>query len=324
MCFGYNLGGKRFCMLIQNTAIGNLITELLTLPELYGVPLPIFLSWRGHYQEPIEAQTVLGEKMTAILEALQVSYTVVENPNDVTKIDKGLESCFDMHRAHVFLLSPQLWDNVSPPKASVAGMPAFEAKKVSDIGYSGQPELTRYGAIQTIVESLSDKEILFPQIGFPAREVYATGDRDRNFYLLGALGSASLVGLGYAICRPDLHVTVLDGDGAMVFNPNQMMELAQYMPNNLRVVVLDNGSWGSTGNQPTLTSTGTNLALIGQACGLKPWRRVTSRQEWADAIAENTSQQVIHFMISPGNAKVGNIDLKASEIVARFTAATTK
>ncbi len=58
-------------MLIQNTGLGNLVTELYTIQKLYQAALPIFVSWRGYYQEPIEAQIIFGSKVEALLNAIE-------------------------------------------------------------------------------------------------------------------------------------------------------------------------------------------------------------------------------------------------------------
>jgi len=50
-------------------------------------------------------------------------------------------------------------------------------------------------------------------LGSPTYDVFAAGDRDRNFYLWGAMGGASIMGLGLAIARPDQQVLVITGDG---------------------------------------------------------------------------------------------------------------
>ena len=68
--FGRSLAGRRSAMCIQSTGLGNLITELYTMQRLYETALPIFVSWRGYYQEPIEAQIILGEKLEGLLDAL--------------------------------------------------------------------------------------------------------------------------------------------------------------------------------------------------------------------------------------------------------------
>jgi len=36
-------------------------------------------------------------------------------------------------------------------------------------------------------------------LGSPAYDVYAAGDRDRNFYLWGAMGGSTSMGLGLAL-----------------------------------------------------------------------------------------------------------------------------
>jgi sulfopyruvate decarboxylase subunit beta len=133
---------------------------------------------------------------------------------------------------------------------------------------------------------------------------------------MGALGSATLVGMGLAEARPDLNVTVLDGDGGFILNPNQMLELSQNCPKNLSVVLLDNGSWGSTGSQPTLTSKGLNLAAFGVAVGTPPWHRVTNRDQFEEARSRNG--QLMHFLIRPGNADVPTLTVPAREMARRF------
>ena len=75
--FGWHLGGRRGAMLIQSTGLGNLITELITLPVLYQLPLPLLVSWRGHGDEAIEAQTVLGGRITGMLYGLGIPFSEI-------------------------------------------------------------------------------------------------------------------------------------------------------------------------------------------------------------------------------------------------------
>jgi sulfopyruvate decarboxylase len=321
LAFGWAMGRRRPALLIQNTGLGNLITELMTLPILYGLPLPLMVSWRGHYQESIEAQTILGERIIPLLHGLEIPVTVVESPDDLRALDDGIRQCFEHPRVQVFLLSPRLWEGEQLEEAPEVGYPRIAAVHIREEGFEGTPELSRYQAIQVILESLGDDEVMVAQIGFPAREACAIKDRERNLYLLGALGSATLVGIGLAEARPDLKVTVLDGDGAFILNPNQMFELRQNCPQNLSVVLLDNGSWGSTGSQPTLTSRGLNLAAFGAAIGTPPWDRVATPSQWQ--AVRSRKRQLVHFLIRPGNADVPPIAMPAREMTTRFQQAIT-
>lgn len=314
---GWALGGRRCGLLIQSTGLGNMVTELLTLPVLYELPLPVFVSWRGHYREQIEAQRILGERVVPMLKSLGVEVTTVDTVNDLAKVDGGLQRCFEESTVEVFLLSPQLWEGESvAEKKAATGTPRPKAVALKEPGFDEEPALSRYEAIETILHKEDPETIVLVQIGYPSREAYYAADRDRNFYLLGALGSATLVGLGLADARPDLEVLVLDGDGACLFNPNQLLELGQSFPDNLTVAVLDNGSWGSTGSQPTLSASGLNLPAMGRTAGTPRWFRAVTGDDWRRG--RINQEQVIHFLIRPGNANVGTIPMSATDIRKRL------
>lgn len=316
LAFGWAMGGRRAALLMQSTGVGNLITELLTLPVLYQLPLPVLVSWRGHYKEPIEAQRLLGERLVPMLQALRVPVSVIETADDLPALGQGLARCYASSAVEFFLLSPRLWEDDGPAAQPVVGHPRLARVAVEEPAFDASAGLTRFEAIRAVLHGLDEKAAVVAQIGYPAREAYAARDRDRNLYLLGALGSATLVGIGLAQARPDLEVIVLDGDGAFLLNPNQMLELGQSCPPNLRVVLLDNGSWGSTGSQPTLTSCGLNLAAFGAALGTPRWERVTDEAGWRQARARGA--RLVHFLIRAGNADVGTIPLSASAIAQRF------
>jgi sulfopyruvate decarboxylase len=323
--FGWHLGGRRGGMLIQSTGLGNLITELITLPVLYHCPLPIFVSWRGHGAEAIEAQTILGRRIPGMLSGIGLPFSQIIEFDDMQKIDQGLSACYATSTIHVFLLSPMLWEKDHHPESVPEPdkpRPRMNNISIQMKSYKGIPEFSRYSAIELILETIPPRTVLICQLGYPSREAFKIKDRSRNFYLLGALGSATLVGIGLAEARPDLNVMVLDGDGSYIFNPNQFFELAQVAPENLTVVILDNGAWGSTGSQPTLSAAGLNLSVLGSAAGTQKWCRVSRQQDWNKAMAKGEKR--IHFLIQPGNAPVPTIPLNAIEIKERFLSAIDK
>lgn len=316
LCFGRSLANKRSAMMIQNTGLGNLVTELYTMQKLYQTALPIFVSWRGHFQEPIEAQIIFGGKVETLLKAIDVEYVILETGADLEGIEQDLADCYAQNKVKVYLCSPQLWEQ-NTPDYHVFGQPKIKAISVDVPGYDGTPTRKRYDAIGTIVEAVNDNDIVLSQIGFPSKELYNNKDRDMNFYMLGALGAATEVGIGLAKSIEGRHVYVIDGDGSFFFNPNQLLDLASYNPKNLTIICLDNGSWGSTGNQPTLSSQGYNLSAIVKSVGIESTVMTDDTAELVDAIQQKT--RFIHYMIEAGNDKVGGeIPLKATEIKQRF------
>jgi len=105
-------------------------------------------------------------------------------------------------------------------------------------------------------------------LGSPTYDVFAAGDRDRNFYRWGAMGGAAIMGLGLAIAQPDQQVLVITGDGEQLMGLGGLSTIGAQQPKNLSVVVLDNGHFGETGMQRSQTSLGTDLAAVAKACGI--------------------------------------------------------
>jgi sulfopyruvate decarboxylase subunit beta len=322
LCFGRSLGGKRSAMMIQNTGLGNLVTELYTLQKLYQTGLPIFVSWRGYYQEPIEAQIIFGGKVEDLLKAIDVEYQILSKAEDLDNLTAEVAACFADNKVKVFLMSPQVWEQNNPDFHEF-GHPRIDPVSVDVPAYQGTPTVTRYGAIGQIMPTIDDADIALSQIGFPSKEVYNTKDRYTNFYMLGALGSAVEVGIGLALSVPERHVYIIDGDGSMFFNPNQLLDLASMQPENLTLICLDNGSWGSTGNQPTLSSQGFNLSGIAQSLGIESRVMTDDKAEMQQGLRDK--KQFVHYFIKAGNDKAGGeIPLTALSIKQRFMRAIAR
>ena len=61
------------------------------------------------------------------------------------------------------------------------------------------------------------------------------------------MGSASSIGLGLAVARPDKKVMVLDGDGSLLMQLGSLVTIAGQSPANLYHFVFANGLHQSTG-----------------------------------------------------------------------------
>ena len=103
-------------------------------------------------------------------------------------------------------------------------------------------------------------------LGSPTFDVAACGDHPLNFYLWGAMGSATMVGLGLALARPDRRVAVITGDGEALMGIGSLATVGVQQPSNLAIVVLDNGHYGATGMQPSHTRAGIDLVAVAAAC----------------------------------------------------------
>jgi sulfopyruvate decarboxylase subunit beta len=164
---------------------------------------------------------------------------------------------------------------------------------------------------------LTDSAVVV-NIGVPSKEYHAIGDKPSVFYMLGSLGLASAIGLGIARFT-DKRVVVIDGDGSLLMTPNILQHIAQHPKDNLTVVAVDNGAYGSTGNQASATATsGIDLELLAMVYGIRETAWVGSPEDIDAVFSSHPLPRFIHVMTAPGNAKVDNVALGGEAIKQRF------
>ncbi|MHA1438254.1 MAG: sulfopyruvate decarboxylase subunit beta [Promethearchaeota archaeon] len=178
--------------------------------------------------------------------------------------------------------------------------------------------MKRFDALREIVSLLSD-QLVICNLGIPSKELYYLKDREKNFYMLGSMGLASSIALGVAISKPEKRVWCIEGDGSILMNLGSLSTIANIAPKNLTLLVIDNKSYGSTGNQKTYTSQNTKLEKIAEGSGFKSIY-VIERLEKIIPILKNLGSRC-HFILiktEPGNALVENIPLHPLKIKERF------
>jgi sulfopyruvate decarboxylase subunit beta len=143
----------------------------------------------------------------------------------------------------------------------------------------------RLEALNAIYDRLQDR-IVITIMGAVAAELQSIGHRPNFFYLQHAMGLASSMGLGIALSKPDRQVIVFDGDGSILMNLGGLTTLARYRPRNLVHVIFDNESLLSVGGFPTATATGSDLAAIAAAAGIKRTARVSAVDDFTSAFDE--------------------------------------
>ena len=121
--------------------------------------------------------------------------------------------------------------------------------------------------VSALIDRVPDA-LIVTGLGSASYDVFAHGERDGNFYLWGAMGGAVPVGLGLALAQPDRSVVVVTGDGEMLMGIGSLGSAAVRAPDNLTVVVLDNGHFGETGMQRSHSSLGTDLVAVARGFGI--------------------------------------------------------
>ncbi len=157
-------------------------------------------------------------------------------------------------------------------------------------------------------------------LGSPTWDAAATEDSALNFYLWGGMGGAACVGLGLALARPDRPVCVLTGDGEMLMGIGSLSTVARKAPQNLTILVLDNGHYGETGMQPSASDT-TDLARVAAACGIADSRSIatmTDLEADAGTYFARTGPVFRRILIATGDAPRVLPEKDGVKLKARF------
>ena len=175
-------------------------------------------------------------------------------------------------------------------------------------------------AIAKLISLVNDEYVVCAN-GFISRDTFNAKDRPRNFYMLGSMGQASSIGLGFAMARPDRKVVVFDGDGNLLMNLGVLAMISKIKPLNLIHVVLDNECYDSTGGQPTISSQ-IDLARVAEGCGIRNVIRKKEGEDIASAFKECLEKEGPSFiLIKVGrdpSEKVPRVKIAPSEIARRF------
>ena len=127
--------------------------------------------------------------------------------------------------------------------------------------------IDRRAFVASLLGELQDA-LLVTGLGSPSYDVFAAGDRDLNYYLWGAMGGSTSLGLGLALAQPSRSVVVITGDGEQLMGIGSLATIGAKQPKNLSIVVLDNGHFGETGMQRSHSSLGTDLVAVAKGFGI--------------------------------------------------------
>ncbi len=128
--------------------------------------------------------------------------------------------------------------------------------------------MNRADLTRRLASRLNNEEAVVGGIGNTHFDLWASGQRAQNFYMLGSMGLAIPIALGVSLAQPQRQVFALEGDGSLLMQLGALGTVASVKPRNLAIFVWDNGAYQITGAQPTLTAKGVDLVAIARGAGL--------------------------------------------------------
>ena len=86
ICAGAYLGNKLPCIMMQNTGIGNSVNSIVSLLQLYQMPVVFLISYRGTPGEPVGAHGGMASVTEDILNTLRIPMLNCNVEEDLNKI----------------------------------------------------------------------------------------------------------------------------------------------------------------------------------------------------------------------------------------------
>lgn len=178
--------------------------------------------------------------------------------------------------------------------------------------------MIRSEVIESLIPVISDHFVVC-NIGLPSQELHMLDDQPTNFYMLGTMGLASSIGLGLALAQKQ-KVIAIDGDGSVLTNFGTLPTIANNVANNYILLIIDNGSYGSTGDQPTYAGRKTSLAAVAEACGCEHVIECQAEDtaEVMQKALDSDQMTIIVCKCASGNIKVPVIEMDPVVIRDRF------
>lgn len=273
MAAGGWLGGALGAVLLQNSGLGNVVNPLSSLCLPYRIPAVLIVSWRGRPGDDDAPHHVpMGSATMAILKTFDIPHHVLDAADDVTQVVANLAATATATRRPAALVVPK---GTFPATAAARAAQHELFLEERLMLQTAEPVMFQSAGIRATRSQIVDTTLTaFPHAavvsttGYMSRALAARGAESRWFPMQGSMGYACALALGVAEMRPRVPVVVLDGDGAILMRLGSLATVGNRRPPAFVHVVSDNGTYASTGGQPT-ASAGVRLELIAAACGYR-------------------------------------------------------
>lgn len=270
MASGAALAGHRGVAMMQNSGLGNAVSPLTSLNQVFRIPLLLIVTLRGEPGRADEPQHELMGRITPrLLQTMAIDWAWFPRAADEIEpvLRRAAEHMDTTSRPFALLMKKGAVESAPPacrPRRAEAG-PTAEAAN----GSPAEDRPRRDEVLQELVAAAPVTDtVLIASTGYCGRQLYAIEDRDNHFYMVGSMGCAASLGLGLSLVLPGRRVVVIDGDGAALMRMGNMATVGACAGDNFYHLLLDNHAHESTGGQATVTDR-IDFPAIARACGYR-------------------------------------------------------
>ena len=263
---GTAIGGKPAIAMMQNSGLGNAVNPLTSLHYIFRIPMIIIVTHRGDPKLSDEPQHELMGQITAkLLDDMCIPWAAFPDKEKAVMpaLQKALQHIEKDQRPYGFIMQKGA---VAPHGLQLSNLTKANKTRRRKFKNRGARPSRSEALTNIIAHTPETNTVVIASTGFTGRELFALADRPNQLYLVGSMGCAASLGLGLALARPDLHIIVVEGDGAVLMRMGNLATIGSYGSHNLFHIVLDNEAHESTGAQVTVSSH-VRFADIAAACG---------------------------------------------------------
>jgi phosphonopyruvate decarboxylase len=317
---GAQLGGTRAVALFQNSGLGNAVNPLTSLTDTSQIPVLLITSLRGDPKgAPDEPQHgLMGPITCQMLELMGIGWEhfPVEDKLIPAALTRACEHMDETGKPYALVMRK---GTVEP--AELRSSPEPRDRKPIAFAQPPEPTTTRAEMLRAVQDHLQPNDIVVATTGYTGRELYGLGDHANQFYLVGAMGCASSLGLGLALTRPERRIIVVDGDGAALMRLGALATIGYQRPKNLLHILLDNGIHESTGGQSTVSHS-IDFRSIAAGCGYPEVSGIATPDQLGAIVNKSASGlHFVHVAILPGiQGNPPRPSITPAEVAARLRA----
>jgi phosphonopyruvate decarboxylase len=312
------LAGRETVVMCQNSGLGNAVNPLTSLNHPFRIPTLLIVTWRGGPGVDDEPQhQLMGPITPDLLDVIRVPHRMF--PASDNEIPGALDEARRV-MAETDLPFAMIMEKGAVRDDGIDVPPAFLPKKgVRTAQHDGKPPPGRSAAMERVLALIPDEAGVIATTGYTGRELYTIADRDQHLYQVGSMGCAAGMGLGVAL-NSDRPVVVFDGDGAALMKLGSLATVGACAPSNLVHVVFDNGTYESTGGQPTVSPT---VDFAGVATAYACDGLIGLEQAFSEALASD-GPHLIHMKVARGTISgLGRPKIAPADVARRFRAFVT-
>ncbi|MHA2298608.1 MAG: thiamine pyrophosphate-dependent enzyme [Candidatus Hodarchaeales archaeon] len=178
-----------------------------------------------------------------------------------------------------------------------------------------------YEVISALNNLVSANDVIVSSNGNISREAYYLLPKPQ-VYLRGSMGLPVAVGLGLALTNPDKKIVIITGDGNFLMGLGSAATAAFYKPNNMKILILDNSKYFTTGGQETVSSIINYTKFLDSLNIDYKHTNKASRERVEQDLSEfldSDTFSVLHLTIEEGKKDLENIPWHPEEITERIT-----